>query len=1096
MKSYKSVCILATLWMIGGMVSALWAQSGNGIIFGTVTDPTGAVVSTAVITATNVATGAVEKANADQSGNYVIADLPTATYSLTCTAAGFQTVERTGILLQVDQRARVDLPMRVGQTQQVVAVQANVTNVDTFSSTVKDVVDSTRMNELPLNGRNALSLQALLPGAVPAASGSAASGIALNTGLVFSVNGARPNQSAYTLDGGLNMDMYNNVPAAFPNPEMLQEFSILQNSYSAVYGRDAGAVINMITKSGTNQFHGSAYEFLRNDYADAKDYFATVVSPLNRNQFGATIGGPVIVPHYNGRDRTFFFVGFELTRQMLGSTVSSTIVPTALERQGNFSQTLVAGKPITVAPPSTVTAANPIGVPYPGDTIPNAALDPVAQAFTTAFFPLPNRAGNIYAFNLGLPTRDNQVIAKVDQSIRSSDKVSFRYFFDDSFNAQSAGLPAFNSNNDWPTHNGSINETHVFSPGLLNLATFMVARNTFIRAPQLTNPLNWAGLGCVGCIPLAPSSIPTDWAVAVTNGLALRVPTNFRSFMMNYQFLDTVSYSWKNHLFQFGGEYSYERRYGREYYQFSTDYSFTGTRTGNYGDGYADFYSGAANSVFQNTPLFSEQYKYTPFLYFQDDWRATNRLTLNLGLRWEPYITTRDRFGHDGAFRPGQQSIIYPLAPLGAVFPGDAGIGPGVTPNRYDRLAPRIGFAYDPFGNGKTSVRGAYGIFSDTLRPVALNTNQLNQPFSFGETTFDVQLSDPYANAQQTQQLLLTYVPPKTAADRAARVFYLPMTENTIAPNFTTGYIQQWNLTVQREVWKQIVVTAAYLGSKGTHLLLLEEQNPGVYIPGASTTGNVNSRRPYTNFQTITQDIAAGPSSYNAFQLNWNRRLSGGFTLLGSYVYSKSMDIASNDGNSGLGNQARDPYNWNLDYGPSDFDVKHRFVTSFLYRIPGVTSGNTFVKVLTGGWQLDGILTLQTGLPLSVLAGVDRSLVGVAEDHANVNGPVAVYNSRGTFSKVAEYFNKSAFSLPALGTFGTSGRNTIYGPGTENFDAGLFKNFPLGEQRRLELRWETFNTLNHPNFSNPNNSFSSSAFARITASASGRVMQIAAKIVF
>ena len=370
MKSYKSVCILATLWMIGGMVSALWAQSGNGIIFGTVTDPTGAVVSTAVITATNVATGAVEKANADQSGNYVIADLPTATYSLTCTAAGFQTVERTGILLQVDQRARVDLPMRVGQTQQVVAVQANVTNVDTFSSTVKDVVDSTRMNELPLNGRNALSLQALLPGAVPAASGSAASGIALNTGLVFSVNGARPNQSAYTLDGGLNMDMYNNVPAAFPNPEMLQEFSILQNSYSAVYGRDAGAVINMITKSGTNQFHGSAYEFLRNDYADAKDYFATVVSPLNRNQFGATIGGPVIVPHYNGRDRTFFFVGFELTRQMLGSTVSSTIVPTALERQGNFSQTLVAGKPITVAPPSTVTAANPIGVPYPGDTIP------------------------------------------------------------------------------------------------------------------------------------------------------------------------------------------------------------------------------------------------------------------------------------------------------------------------------------------------------------------------------------------------------------------------------------------------------------------------------------------------------------------------------------------------------------------------------------------------------------------------------------------------------------------------------------------------------------------------------------------------------
>jgi hypothetical protein len=1095
-KTYRSVRILATLWMTGAMVSALWAQSGNGIIFGTVADQTGALVSGAVITATNVATGASEKANSDDSGNYVLADLHAATYSITCTAAGFQTVERTGIQLQVDQRARVDLPMRVGQTQQVVAVLANVTNVDTFSSTVKDVVDSTRMTELPLNGRNALSLQALLPGAVPAASGSAASGVALNTGLVFAVNGARPNQSAYTLDGGLNMDMYNNVPAAFPNPDMLQEFSILQNSYSAVYGRDAGAVVNMITKSGTNQIHGSVYEFLRNDFADAKDYFATVVSPLHRNQFGGTIGGPVVLPHYNGRDRTFFFVGAELTRQILGSTISSTIVPTALERAGNFSATTVAGKPITVAPPITVTAANPIGVPFPGDVIPAAFLDPVAQAFITAFFPLPNRPGNIYAYNLGLPTRDNQVIAKVDQSIRSSDKVSFRYFFDDSFNAQSAGLPAFNSNNDWPTQNGAINETHVFSPGLLNLATFMVARNTFIRAPQLTSPLNWAGLGCTSCIPLAPPSIPTDWAVAVANGLSLRVPTNFRSFMMNYQFLDTVSYSLRNHLLQFGGEYSYERRYGREYYQFSTDYSFTGTRSGNYGDGYADFDLGAANSVFQNTPLFSEQYKYTPFLYFQDDWRATNKLTLNLGLRWEPYITTRDRFGHDGAFRPGEQSIVYPLAPLGAVFPGDPGIGPGVTPNRYDRLAPRIGFAYDPFANGKTSIRGAYGIFSDTLRPVALNTNQLNQPFSFGETTFDVQLSNPYATAQQTQQLLLSYVPPTTAAERAARQFYLPMTENTIAPNFTTGYIQQWNFTVQHEIWKQIVLTAAYLGSKGTHLLLLEEANPGVYIPGASTTGNVNSRRPYTNFQTITEDISAGPSSYNAFQINWNRRLGGGFTLLGSYVYSKSMDIASNDGNSGLGNQARDPYDWDLDYGPSDFDVRHRFVTSFLYQIPGSKSGNTFVKFLTDGWQLDGILTLQTGLPFSVLAGVDRSLIGVTEDHANVNGPVAVYNDRGTFSKIAKYFNTSAFSLPPLGTFGTSGRNTIYAPGTENLDAGLFKNIPIHEQLHLELRWETFNTLNHPNFSAPNNSFSSSAFGRITAANSGRVMQIAAKLVF
>ena len=1094
MRTHRFVFGLTAILMIAVSCPRALAQVGRGAILGTVTDSQGAVIPNAVVKATDVSTGTSVVAKSDEVGNYIVTDLAAASYSLSCAVAGFETIERTGISLQVDQKARVDFALQIGKTQQVVTVQSSVTNIDTFTSTVKDVVDPVRMVELPLNGRNALTLQALLPGSVQMGSGSAASGIALNTGLVFSVNGARPNQSAYTLDGGLNMDMYNNVPAAFPNPDMLQEFSILQNGYSAVDGRDAGAVVNMITKSGTNRLHGSAYEFLRNSYADAKGEFATLVPPLRRNQYGGTVGGPVMLPHYNGRDRTFFFVGTELTRQALGSTISSTIVPTALERQGNFSQTTIHGQPITVAPPSTVTASNPNGTPYPNATIPT--VDPVAKAFTSAFLPISNEPGNIYAYNLALPTRDNQVIARLDGTISSVDKFNLRYFFDDSFNAQSAGLPAFNSNNDWPTHNGTINESHVFSPALVNLATFMVARNTFIRGPQVTNPANWTALGCQSCTNIAPSGVPTDWAIAAANGMSIRVPTNFQSYMMNYQVLDTLSWSKGHHLFQFGGEYSYERRLGHEFFQMSTQWSFNGTLTGSYGDGYADFYSGAAFSVFQNSPLFSEQYKYTPFLYFQDDWRVTKNLTLNLGARWEPYLTTRDRYGHDGAFRPGQQSMIYPLAPLGALFPGDPGIGPGVSPDRFDRISPRVGFAFDPIGDGKTSIRAGYGVFSDTLRPVALNTNQTNQPFSYGWTTFDVPLPNPYLNNQQTLQLLLNYVPPTTAAARQARVFYLPMPENSISPNFTTGYIQQWNFNIQRNLWKQTVLTVGYVASKGTHLLLLEEQNPGVYIPGQSTTSNINSRRPYTSFTTITDDIAGGGSNYNALQVSWNRRFANGFTLLGSYVWAKSLDIASNDGNSGLGNQARDPYNWRLDYLPSDFDVRNRFVTSFVYQIPGLRSEGALARAITGGWQVNGILTLQTGLPFSVLAGVDRSLVGVALDHADVTSPVAVYNGSSRTAKIAKYFNTSAFALPALGTFGTSSRNFIHGPGYENLDAGLFKVVPIGEERRLELRWEAFNALNHPNLSNPVNSFSSAAFGRITAANTGRVMQIAAKLVF
>ena len=1086
---FRAILLLA---LFAGILSA----QGNGVIFGNVTDSSGAAVPAATITVTNEATGIAENAKSDPQGYFLFPDLKAGSYKVSAEASGFRTVQKTGIVLQVDQRARVDMGMEIGQVREVVSVEAAVTNVDTFSSTVKDVVDSSRMAELPLNGRNALTLQALLPGSVQMGSGSAASGIALNTNLVFSVNGARPNQSAYTLDGGLNMDMYNNVPAAFPNPDTLQEFSILQNSYSAVYGRNAGAVVNMITKSGTNELHGTLYEFLRNNDFDAKNFFASRVDPLHRNQFGGTVGGPVRLPHYNGKDRTFFFAGTEATRQVLGSTSSSTIVPTGLERTGNFSQSFIRGNAITVADPATVTAANPVGTPFPGSMVPQSLLDPVAQAFTKAFFPLPNRPGNIYAFNLSVPTNDNQVVTKLDHSFSEADKLSVRYFWDDSFNVQNAGLPAFNSQNDWVTHNGTINETHIFTPTLLNSADLTIARNTYIRGPEVTDPVNFAALGCKSCVPLSPPDVPTDWSVNISNGLGLRVPTNYFSYMMNYQFVDTVSWTKDRHFLQFGGDIAKTRRNGYEYFQKDPQWSFTGTRTGNYGYGYADFFLGAANSVFQNSPLTSWQYKYTPFLYFQDDWRFSKKLTINLGLRWEPYITTRDKFNHDGAFRPGQQSTVFPLAPVGAVFPGDAGVSKGVTPNRYDRFSPRFGFAWDPFGDGKTSVRGGYGIFSDTLRLVALNTNAINQPFSYGQTTFNVQFADPYAGNMNVLQLLENYHPATSAAARASQAFYLPMTENSIDPNFTTGYVQQWNFNVQRETWNKIVVTVGYLGSKGTRLLTLQQVDPAVYVPGQSTTGNVNSRRIYPAFAGVTSVLSTANSTYHSLQVNWNRRYANGFTLLGSYVYSKSIDLASNDGNSGLGNQASDPFNWDKDKGPSDFDVRSRFVTSFIWDIPFFKAGNGFARAILGGWQVNGILTLQSGLPFTVFAGVDRSLAGVGQDHADLLGPVAVYNDRSRGSKIPKFFDTGAFALPAPGTFGTGGRNILYGPGLENLDAGLFKQIPLHEQRRIEIRWEVFNSLNRPNFFNPNASFQSTAFGRLTSANSPRIMQIAAKLYF
>jgi len=1090
--STRIFCLLFTMSYI------LVAQSGTAI-FGTVTDSTGAVVANAELTATNSATGVAERLKSNSDGYYIFLDLHPGSYRITCAATGFTTVERTGVLLEVDRRARVDVALQVGEVKQVMEVQGTGSTVDTASSTVKDVVDSNRMDILPLNGRNALSLQGILPGAIQMGSGSAATGTALNTNLVFSVNGTRASQSAYILDGGLNMEMYNNVPAAFPNPDTLQEFSILQNGYSAVNGRNAGAVVNMVTKSGTNELHGVLYDFLRNNDFDARNYFSPVVSPLHRNQFGGNFGGPVLVPHYyKGNDRTFFFFGFEATRQVLGQTSSGTVVPSALERQGDFSQSFVRGKLITVAPPSTVTVQNPTGTPFPGNVIPTSQLDPVALNFTKAFLPLPNSPGNIYTFNLSLPTNDDQVVTRIDHSISDSNKLNFRYFWDDNLNRANYAVPSFNGVNNWITHNFALNDTHIFTPSLVNAATLTVARNNFIRAPEVTNPANWADLGCKAtCVPLAPPNIPTDWILGINNGLGLGIATNYLSHMMNYQFLDTISWTKGKHLVQLGGDIAKVRRNGRENFDTDPSFSFNGLATGPSGYGYADFYTGAAASVYQNSPISAWQYKWTPFLYVQDDWRVSRKLTLNLGVRWEPYIPVKDAYGENTAFRAGQQSTVYPLAPLGYLFPGDKGInGLGVVPNRLKRFSPRVGFAYDPFGDGKTSIRGGYGIFSDTIQLVSLNSNGTSQPFSYGLTTYNVQLSNPYGNNPQQLLFLETYQRATTDAQRATKAFYLPVTAMSMNPDFTSAYVQQWNLNLQRELPKKVTLTVAYLGNKATHLHVSQQVNQAVFVPGSSTSGNVDSRRIYQGFQTIESIQSTANSSYQSLQVSWNRRFENGLTFLGSYVFSKAIDLASTDGNSGLANQASDPWNWNKDRGLANFNVKHRFVTSFIWDLPIFRNSKGFTRAVVGGWSLNGILTLQTGIPFTVMAGLDRSLAGIGLDHADVLGPAATYNSGSNNSKVARYFDTTAFAQPALGTFGTAGRNTLVGPGLQNLDAGMFKDIRIDERRKFQLRWEVFNSLNRANFGNPNTSLSSSNFGRILSARDPRIMQLAVKFYF
>ncbi len=1069
------------------------AQVATSTIFGTVADSSGAAVGGAKVIAVQAATRATETVEASQEGNYVFPNLRPGTYTITCEAGGFKRAVIQNILVEVNQRARVDVTLQVGEVREVVEISGNISTVDTFSATVKEVVDANRMVDLPLNGRNALQLQALLPGSIQMGAGSAATLVALNTNIVFAVNGARPNQSAYTLDGGLNMDAYNNLPAAFPNPDALQEFSILQNSYSAVNGRNAGAVINMITKSGTNQIRGTLYNFLRNDKLNTRNFFAARPDPLKRNQFGGTFGAPVLIPKlYNGKDRTFVFFATEFTRQRFAQTSSSSIMPTALERVGDFSQTrLPAGR--FVADPATVTATS-TGVPFPNNQIPAARLDPIARAFTNAFLPLPNASGNVLSYQASLPTEEDQVTLKGDHSFSDKNKASLRYFYSDYRINFNHNLPAFNSRNNWATHNFTFNDSHIFSPNIVNNATFTYANNNFTRSPLPTSPAaDWAALGCGGCVSLAPPGNPTDWSINIANGFNARVNTAFISKMQNFQFIDTLTITRGNHLFSLGGEMAYLERDGQEFFQVTPQWNFDGQRSNAF-FGYADFALGVPRTVFQNSPLRAFQYKYTPFLYFNDDWRVSRRLTINLGVRWEPYVTVKEKRGELGAFRPGQQSTVWPLAPVGALFPGDTGVPNGITPNRWARFSPRFGLAWDPRGNGKTSIRLGYGVFSDTLRLVALNTNSTNQPFSLGITTFDpFSFGDPYRNTPGILPQLISYGVARPE-DRPTRRFIAPVRHNSIDPDFTTGYMQQWNVNIQQELWKNIVFTAGYVGSKGTRLMVGQNINPAVFVPGQSTPGNVNARRIYPGFEQIQNTQSTANSTYHSFQLSVNRRFSSGVAILGSYVWAKSLDLASNDGNSGVGNQATNPFRQNLDKGPSDFDVRHRVVTSFLYEIPLFNKSRGALRTLLGGWQVNGILTLQTGLPFTVFAGADRSVAGVGRDRADVLGRVATYNDAARKDKVVRYFDTTQFRLPDLGTFGTVGRNTLFGPGLINFDSAVFKQFRFAERREVEFRWETFNAANRPNFGNPIGAFTNPAFGRITTAGSPRIMQFGLKL--
>jgi len=1050
-------------WVVLALVGSgqLHAQ-GTATIFGTVTDPSGGAIPSATVTVTNKETGAARKTTTGPAGDFVLSQLPIGTYAVKAEAAGFKTFVQDNIPLQVDENRQVNITMAVGAVTDSITVQAEAVQVETRSGSLKEVIDSARIAELPLNGRNPLQLQYLVAGS----GGVVSAGQEQNDSV--SINGSRPNTNNYTLDGADNHDPYFNTPSVFPNPDALEEFSLQTSVYSADRGRNAGAIMNAVTRSGTNTLHGTLFEFVRNEKFNARNFFANSVPPFKRNQFGGTLGGPI------RRDKTFYFGSVQRTTERSTPGVLNPTVLTAEQRKGDWSNAGLRNP-----------LKDPLGGTFPNNIIPASRLSQPAQKFLDAFVPLPNRPPNQYSYASQQKINDTQIVVKLDHMLRQSSRLSGRMLYNTNDNYQVANnstLPGFLALIQYRNWSGAGTHTWVLSPRLVNNFTFSYNQIDRDQVPIVPGNKGWHdfGAGFVRAWPDDPL-IGFDTNVAGYFQPQSRYPLHH--YRKNFQFSESLSWTLGAHFLRVGGDIRRNVLNLQENFQTDPALVFQATFTGNSA---ADLLLGLPTRFTQIAPD-SNRPRVTEIAAFvQDDWKVSRRLTLNLGLRWDPFFPFSDPDNRFAQVRFGQQSTVFPSAPLGYVFPGDRGVPAATYNNQINDWGPRFGFAFDPTGRGKFSIRGGYGIFYSQIRQQANNQISNNQPFSI---KLDVQnpsggLEKPYADTGNP----FPFYAPRTPEQIRAYKFLLPLNVTQWNPDMRNAIAQQWNLTLQREL-KGWVASAAYVGSKGNHLFVQNELNPAVYgAPGRT----VDARRVYyPTFSSITDYSATGNSTYHSLQLTANRRMSRGLTVLANYTWSKFLDTGSGDGAV-----PQNPYDRNAEKAPSNQDIPHRLVTSFIYELPSLKGSSPIVRQIAGGWELNGIATANSATPFTVTSGRDNSGTAVNNDRPNVVGDWHLPSGRSKAEKIQQYFNIAAFAQNPPGTFGNAGRNILRGPFRYNFDIGAIKNFAVREGHRIQFRSEFFNILNHANLSNPNGNAANVNFGRILGAGNPRVIQLALKYQF
>jgi hypothetical protein len=1067
------------------------AQVASAEIRGQILDSTGGLVGSAKVVATNAQTNVARQTNSDASGNYVITLLPPGDYIVSVEAPGFRKLVQSGLSLQINQQARVDLTLQLGQISETMEVSAQAPLLQSEASSIGTVVSEKLVNQLPLNGRNFIQLATLSPGVNGvgfSAGGTIMSGTRPDDrrpGTEIFSNGNREGSNNFLYDGIDDNERLTLSIVLRPAVEAVREFKIQTNMYSADVGRNSGAVVDVITKSGTNSFHGSAFEFLRNSAMDSRSFFSpkgTAFPSFRLNQFGFSLGGPVVIPKiYNGKNRTFFFVDYEGYRRDSQQLLLGNI-PTLKMRNGDFTEAAAIYDPLT-------TRASGNGFTrdqFPGNLIPANRWDPISVKMINAY-PTPTSTArfNNYLANLVQNQQWNQGDVRIDHQLTPKDNFFARWSIQNTETRVPSSYPpvnipgiafpvnlgdegSFAGTSFSPDQHAVASYSKVITPTFIN--ELRVGMNRFRLDYTADQFAPGAGLG-------NKLGVPNSNVTPLEQNLPIFSPSSYigtgqtRSLPIfrrenTFQYIDNMTYIKGAHTLKWGVDFRrrqltiYQTNQGNGRFNFSP--AFTDSRAGSGGDSMASFLLGYANSIVHDYTLNWPGERGSELgLFFADDWHVTKKLTLNLGLRWDyysPYSEVANRWAN------------FNLATAKIDIAGQNGVDKyaGVKPY-YKNFGPRFGFAYQVMP--RTVIRGGFGIFYNPTGSEGGSMRLFRQlPFgstinvSPGDINVGPRVSDGFAPLQPVNF--------SVAANPFGSMF-------AVDPHFRPSYAEQFNLTAEHEIapWA-MVVKAALVGNLGKHLY--NTYNANQPIPGPAA---LNTRRPLYATAPLIGDVSYftvdGLSNYYALQMTVDKRLTKGLTGLLGYTWSHAIDnVPLEFGGGSAGPLPQDPRNLRAERGNSIIDLRHRLTVSYLYRFP-IGKGQSFLNRggvsdwVLGGWQTNGILAVQTGLPFSAV--LQTSTTNGTGSRPNVNG---TGNDPHTLQR---WFDPTPFSSPAPYTYGNAGRNILFGPGRWNWDMSLFKNFTIKDEMRFELRAEAFNVFNHPQFGMPNASIGNAQVGVITS---------------